>query len=1245
MDESAGLGDGLSPLTPIYDEEHHASYVNHLVTAITSDPPVHNVALAGAYGTGKSSILQGVKQALSGSADRKARIPLVEISLSNINEPSEKVAKASGEPSLSAALQKEVVKRLLYSQSPHQLPLSRFKRIAEFRWQRAIWIALGATGVLWVILLLTFGSSGIGQYFEGRRLAPGLGVGMGSLVSIGILLIVQYFMHRHAVHEVSFGAASIKLSDTAGSYFDQFLDEIIYFFNRTGTRYVFFEDLDRFNDPDIFRALRDLNSILNAALPEEQDVVFVYAVRDSLFEPENSDPLQTPAASNASENPEPATNSPVAQGAQSAAAGHRYGVSSPASDRSKFFDLIIPIVPFISPEVSADLLHRELKSKPIADDDRPSRDLIELAGRYFTDMRVIRSIANEYRIYANELLRKTDLRGLCPDKQFAMVLYKHAHLADYEKIRSGDSKLDQIAKKAREVTNARFEAIDERIARLRSEATAASKVKALSETMGERLQTLLQIGARTIGYSAEGPVLLNPGNRSFQWEELKTEAFWASYAARPGSLRPRHANLARVELSRDEIERFTSEASSTATWQSQARKEIDDRVRTLSRLRARNVEATFTQRVTDRSLWDPTLSEEVPDLTTYVHEVLGDGLALDLMRSGYLDNNFALYASVYYGDLRSVDARSFMLQVMDQHETAPDFKLSDKDVEAILKQPGYDFLNTRSALNISVFEHLIDNDRLEPTIRRLVAGTLDQDHVFVRAFLARSEAAAKLIVRLSPTFGKILNVIAGNEQLEPDVKLRLVSTALANLGSKVDYHVSDATLELIAENIDSLPVLGEELSAERSSAFAKFLSQNSIKLMSVHYLPDGTKDAVVEVNAFEISLPNLTAITPSDGQVGIDTLSEVEDSLADYLLQESEAYLGSLESAEAEAYSVDKPEHLIEVLVRATGLDDTSLDRLLQLAHPDAVVERFADAPESSWPSLARTKRFTPTALNVITYLKSEQHVGSHGDLARSLATTSAILSVNEASDDDKTELAVWLVNQEEIPSPVTLRLLSQLNPPNPLPLARLHGLDGQRLAGLISARRVGDTVETFQHFGSLPWNEKELALAKSTNLPEFVTLLELQSDEYLGVITSSLISKEAKAAVFQAVQSLQGSGVLTQELATVLVDYAISVALGAPGGDLSTLATAGAPSERIAKVLGQRVDDLSKDEVLDVLGRLRGEYSKLAVADGKMPKIEDDEDVRRLLDMLKAENHVSDYRPDKKDEKYLRVFMKNHQR
>lgn len=1245
MDGSALLVDGLSPLTPIYDEEHHASYVAFLLTALTSDPPVRNIALAGAYGTGKSSILQGVKKNLPSPAVRQGRSPLIEVSLSSGNERPEKITEASGESSLTAVLQKEIVKRLLYSQDPHTLSLSRFKRIVEFRRWRALGFAALVTSALWAVLCLVFGLPAIAQYFESRSIAPWFGVGLSSLLTSGALFIAQYVMHRHAVLEFSVGSASIKISDNAGTYFDEYLEEIIYFFKQTRTRYVIFEDLDRFNDPNIFQALRDLNTLLNTAQPIDQTVVFIYAVRDSLFEPEADDSDVVPGVSPAAEGTESTIRPPNSTESKPKSVKHRYGVSSPASDRSKFFDLIIPIVPFISPEVSAALLSRELEEKPIEVDARPSSDLISLAGRYFTDMRVIRSIANEYQVYARELLGKTDIRGLRPDKQLAMILYKHAHLADYEKIRSGDSKLDQVAKKVREITDQRLRAIDTKIAQLRTEDATLSKIRERSEAMGERVQALLLIGLRATHNRAEGTVRLEPAGRSFQWEELKTEVFWTAYAARPGSLSVHYGPRLMAELSREDISKFVQEASSIATWPTRIQEGIDDRIQALRALRVRVIESTFKERVTDGSVWDSEVDEGVPDLPACVNEILGDGLALELVRAGYIDNNFALYASVYYGDLLSGDARSFMIQVMDQHETAPGYKLSGEDVKVIIKKPGYDFLNTRSALNISVFEHLIDDDRLDTTLRKIVAGTLDKEHAFLSAFLARSQSAGKLVERLSPTFDKILGVIAANEQLEPEPKLHLLSTALGHLSSELDYEASNTTLELTAESINDLPVIREDLTPERSIAFATFLSQNSIKLASITKMREGARKAVVEANAFEINLPNLMVITPVDPRLGVDTLAGGGESLVEYLLEGTDAYLGALESAEGEAFSVDDPERLTEVLTLAADLNGGSLDKLLTLAHPSATVEHLTDAPATSWPSLARTKRFAPTVDNLVAYLKREDHDGAYDALARSLATTSAILPASETNDTGKIDLAVWLINQELVPTPTKLRLLSQLNLGEPLPLANLQITDGQLLARLISAGHISDAIETFERFSALPWDQKEPALAGSTQLPEFAIHLDLRTDELEAIMQSSIISGDPKVAVLAGVQSLTGRGALTRGLATVLADYAIAENLTVPASDLSTLAAKGTPSHRIAKLLGRDIESRDNEEILRVLNQLAGEYGKLAVADGKRPRLEADDDVRRLLDKLKEMNLVSRYQDETKDGKYIRASMRQHER
>ena len=79
--ESAGKHIMLASLTPKFDEASHGVYYDLLTRAIDYEG-VHNVALTGAYGTGKSSVLEQLR--------RKRGSEVIEISLSTIAPPHRK---------------------------------------------------------------------------------------------------------------------------------------------------------------------------------------------------------------------------------------------------------------------------------------------------------------------------------------------------------------------------------------------------------------------------------------------------------------------------------------------------------------------------------------------------------------------------------------------------------------------------------------------------------------------------------------------------------------------------------------------------------------------------------------------------------------------------------------------------------------------------------------------------------------------------------------------------------------------------------------------------------------------------------------------------------------------------------------------------------------------------------------------------------------------------------------------------
>src|SRR5690606_19588628 len=99
------------------------------------------------------------------------------------------------------------------------------------------------------------------------------------------------------------------------SILNHHLDEILYFFSVRPYNVVIIEDLDRFQETEIFTKLREMNLLLNnSQKTKRKEIVFIYAVRDDMFTDK---------------------------------------------ERTKFFDFIIPVIPTInSSNSSAKLLQK-----------------------------------------------------------------------------------------------------------------------------------------------------------------------------------------------------------------------------------------------------------------------------------------------------------------------------------------------------------------------------------------------------------------------------------------------------------------------------------------------------------------------------------------------------------------------------------------------------------------------------------------------------------------------------------------------------------------------------------------------------------------------------------------------------------------------------------------------------------------------------------------------------------------------
>lgn len=71
-------------------------------------------------------------------------------------------------------------------------------------------------------------------------------------------------INRALVKKISIKGNEVELfRDSKNSFFDEHLNEVVYLFENSEADVIVFEDLDRFNNPDIFRKLRELNQLIN----------------------------------------------------------------------------------------------------------------------------------------------------------------------------------------------------------------------------------------------------------------------------------------------------------------------------------------------------------------------------------------------------------------------------------------------------------------------------------------------------------------------------------------------------------------------------------------------------------------------------------------------------------------------------------------------------------------------------------------------------------------------------------------------------------------------------------------------------------------------------------------------------------------------------------------------------------------------------------------------------------------------
>lgn len=291
----------LTPTDTIKD----SSYLEILKESI-DDEELTNIALTGPYGSGKSSIIKAFEKYYSYRDDYK----FLNISLATFKDNLKKTEEKN-EMSLPEyeQIEKSILQQMFYKVEQKSIPNSRFKRIKTTKnttFKTSMILLWGAS------IIELFSPHTFIYHFYNKFDLTFLFTGV---FTIGSIYFVDLLLKRTSnikLEKLSLQSPEINLSnnDSDISILNKHIDEIIYFFDETDYNIVVIEDLDRFNNAEIFTKLREINTLINNR-KGKAPITFLYAIKDDMFKDK---------------------------------------------DRTKFFDFLIPVIPIINSSNSFNLL-------------------------------------------------------------------------------------------------------------------------------------------------------------------------------------------------------------------------------------------------------------------------------------------------------------------------------------------------------------------------------------------------------------------------------------------------------------------------------------------------------------------------------------------------------------------------------------------------------------------------------------------------------------------------------------------------------------------------------------------------------------------------------------------------------------------------------------------------------------------------------------------------------------------------
>ncbi|MFM2476409.1 ATP-binding protein [Celerinatantimonas sp. MCCC 1A17872] len=1155
-----------------------------------NNPKVSNIALTGPYGSGKSSIIQVFL--------KKYQPPALHISLasfiSNINVEDKSninsLNKEKEERVDRQEIERSILQQMLYGADANKLPLSRFKRIQVPGFSaifKSLFIMLGILACWYVFHIRT-------DIISSSFFVP---LSHTKLAQIGILAFAAIFfwviLHHIYITSLGLSIKSISLKDVEikpaysdeTSILNRHLDEIIYFFQTTKYRLVVIEDLDRFNDAEIFVTLREINSLINENAGVKRPIKFLYALRDGMFI---------------------------------------------STDRTKFFEFIIPVIPIISTANSIDMvLEQEIR---LDLDDRLDRQFLREVSQYLNDLRLIQNIFNEYTIYVTNL--ETDGEALFnADKLLAILIYKNVYPSDFEQLHRKQGTFAAIL-------NLRDILINKRETDYRAEIKKLEQqLKATELQVFENLKELRQIYTMNI-IEALPADTINIGSHNGTLIALSklTSHNLFDQLLEDSRIRYQRSNHP-IQSSNNPLD------SDSRNSYKQRKKVIEDKaVDNKSNIinKIRNLRSKITQLRTAK-LKDILQSDSNQTMEHF--KTLGEHyeLARFLILEGYIDDTYYQYTSLFHSGRLSPNDNKFLIKIRAFITPEPNFPI-DNSQEVIASMRDEDFRQSY-VLNVKLVDTLLHNEvQYSQQLQKLfeyISSEFENCEDFFEAYYTSGKCIKKLLSQLTNKW----------QQLVPTM---IASPKNTNHITQLIANLQEGMLEELAKDFETLP---------------KFVASNLPDILT--YLPEMEPSHLISLNfkvkdiptisehseiikamfnegLFEVTIPNIEYIYQKI--LGEDDLQRIRESnftticslsnktLKEQIEQNFNGYLHNI-LLKLPANSQEDEQAIIEIACHDT-LNEDSLQKFFE--QQITLLSNIKDVPNRLHSMLFRINKVKATWTNCLAFIENPEYEEDSllGYLDRD-DIRKVILEQPIPRDSSSKQLRICLFHANALSNTAYGEYIHNL--PNPFQTFP-QGVDDAKLIILITEKKISFTKKNLD---SLSPNESLQVLFVTANIDTYLndpSDFELD-DEFLEQLLKSEINDEDKQRVVGLID-LKTIGDHPERAALIgkIINNSNSFDISNLDGNIAQeLIIHSKPIEMQISLFNKCHSLMTNDDIRNILVKLPQPYSEITTG-FHIPKLEITQENLNLVKWLTSRNIISSWKETALDSIKISLYRKQRE-